>query len=206
MHCSSGLGRLDTLTSCGTPSHSQGASSQGDTLGEQQRRCPQAACKGGSQRQLLFNRRRAPQARGAPKLGSTVTTSLPAFSGRCATSLAALAAAPDEMPTSRPSSSASRRAYATASSLLTCAAGSARASGGDATAEPRDAEELPDAHARRSPATVVSASQRCGSTPFARRRLQWTNTGSPIGGRAPRSCADAAARNLSAGTRAEKPA
>ena len=46
--------------------------------------------------------------------------SLPLFSGRCATSDAAFAAAPDEMPTSRPSSSASLLAYATASSLLTC--------------------------------------------------------------------------------------
>ena len=198
MHCSSGLGRLDTLTSCATPSHSQGASSQGDTLGEQQRRCPQAACEGSSQRQLLFNRRRAPQVEGAPKLGSTVTTSLPAFSGRCATSLAALAAAPDEMPTSRPSSSASRRAYATASSLLTCAAAARAPVGGRAAARPTDAAALPNVDLRLTPATAVSASRRCDnpSDDRARQQLQWTDAGNPGGMQAPRGGADAAARIL----------
>ena len=50
----------------------------------------------------------------------STTTSLPAFSGRCATSTAACTAAPEEMPTSRPSSRASRVAMVTASSLATC--------------------------------------------------------------------------------------
>lgn len=57
----------------------------------------------------------------SPKLGSTVTTSLPSFSGRLATLIAATVAAPDEMPHSKPSSSARRRAMATESSLDTCA-------------------------------------------------------------------------------------
>ena len=45
------------------------------------------------------------------------TISLPAFSGRLATCSAAQAAAPDEMPTSRPSSVARLRAMSNASSL-----------------------------------------------------------------------------------------
>ena len=42
--------------------------------------------------------------------GRSTTISLPAFSGRWASSVAACSAAPDEMPTSRPSSAAARRA------------------------------------------------------------------------------------------------
>ncbi|CPU65981.1 Uncharacterised protein [Mycobacteroides abscessus] len=48
-----------------------------------------------------------------------VTMSLPAFSGRAASCSAAAIAAPDEIPTSRPSSLAARRAYSTAVSALT---------------------------------------------------------------------------------------
>ena len=47
------------------------------------------------------------------------TISLPAFSARRATSTAAQIAAPDEMPTSSPSSFAERRAIAKASSFFT---------------------------------------------------------------------------------------
>jgi hypothetical protein len=47
------------------------------------------------------------------------TKSLPLFSGRAATCIAAQVAAPDEMPTSRPSSAAMRRAMVIASSFFT---------------------------------------------------------------------------------------
>ena len=47
--------------------------------------------------------------------------SLPLFSGRLASSMAASVAAPDEMPTMRPSSVARRRAMAMESSLEICA-------------------------------------------------------------------------------------
>lgn len=50
----------------------------------------------------------------------TVTTSLPRFSGRCAMRMAAMTAAPEEMPTSSPSSRASRLAMSTDSLLDTC--------------------------------------------------------------------------------------
>src|SRR5664280_1971431 len=55
----------------------------------------------------------------SPKEGMTTTISLPAFSGPAATWRAAQMAAPEEMPTSRPSSSAARRARSKASSFST---------------------------------------------------------------------------------------
>ncbi len=54
-----------------------------------------------------------------PNDGMITTISLPAFSGRLATCSADQTAAPDEMPTSRPSSLAMRRAMSNASSFLT---------------------------------------------------------------------------------------
>src|ERR1017187_10530467 len=55
----------------------------------------------------------------SPKSGSTTTINLPACLGSRATFTAACTAAPEEMPTSRPSSLSSRRAMAKASSLVT---------------------------------------------------------------------------------------
>ena len=57
---------------------------------------------------------RAPAAR-----RSVINFGLPAFSGRCATCTAAWMLAPDEMPTSSPSSAATRRAIANDCSFVT---------------------------------------------------------------------------------------
>ena len=54
----------------------------------------------------------------SPKSGSTATIVLPAFSGRFATSTAAESAAPEEMPTSRPSWVAAARANSRDWSML----------------------------------------------------------------------------------------
>lgn len=55
----------------------------------------------------------------SPKLGNMTAISFPAFSGLFAMQMAAAAAAPEEIPTSKPSSNANLLAISTASSLVT---------------------------------------------------------------------------------------